>query len=68
MDGNVIFFFVEAILGIIVAAIVGVVGYRIGRKQAKDEGAVLRAEAERTLTETQAKSRELLVQTKDEVL
>jgi ribonuclease Y len=68
MDGNVIYLLVEAILGITVAAIVGLVGYRVGRKQAKDEGAVLRAEAERTLTETQARSRELLVQTKDEVL
>ncbi len=60
---------VLAIIGIIVAAsIAAVVAYRIGRKQSRDEGAILRAEAERTLTETQARSRELLVQAKDEVL
>jgi ribonuclease Y len=68
MDGNAALFLIEAILGVIVAAVVGVLGYRIGRKQARDEGAVLRAEAERTLTEAQAKAREMLVQNKDELL
>ncbi|MCL4507475.1 MAG: ribonuclease Y [Chloroflexi bacterium] len=59
---------VVAVVGVIVAAIAGIIAYRVGRKQSKDEGAVLRAEAERTLTEAQAKARELLVQNKDEVL
>jgi ribonuclease Y len=68
MDVNVPLIIAEGILGIVVAAAVGLVGYRIGRKQAKDEGAVLRAEAERTLTEAQAKAREMLVQNKDEIL
>ena len=58
----------EAVAAILIAAVAGIIAYRIGRKQARDEGAILRAEAERTLTETQAKSREILVQAKDEVL
>ena len=61
-------FIIEAVLGLVLAAVVGYLAYRVGRKQAKDEGAVLRAEAERTLTEAQAKARELLVQNKDELL
>jgi len=59
---------IEAILGIVIAIGVGIIGYRVGRRQSRDEGAVLRAEAERTLTEAQAKARELLMQNKDEVL
>jgi len=59
---------VEALIIIVVAVACSVVFYRIGRKQSHDEGAVLRAEAERTLAETQAKARELLVQAKDEVI
>ena len=58
----------EAVAAILIAAVAGIIAYRIGRKQARDEGAILRAEAERTLTETQARSREILVQAKDEVL
>ncbi|HQV70391.1 MAG: ribonuclease Y [Anaerolineae bacterium] len=58
----------EAIVLLAVAAVVGVMGYRKGRKEARDEGAVLRTEAEKTLTEAQAKARELLVQSKDEIL
>jgi ribonucrease Y len=59
---------IEGIVGLIVAAVVGIIAYRIGRKQSRDEGAVLRAEAERTLVEAQAKAREMLVQNKDEIL
>ena len=59
---------IVVIAGIIAAVVAGVIAYRIGRKQSKDEGAVLRAEAERTLSEAQAKARELLVQNKDEIL
>lgn len=58
----------EALIIIVVAVGCSVVFYRIGRKQSHDEAAVLRAEAERTLAETQAKARELLVQAKDEVI
>jgi len=61
-------FVIEAVIGVIIAAIVGYLGFRTGRKQAKDEGAVLRAEAEKTLTETQAKARQMLVEAKDEAL
>ena len=61
-------FVIEAIVGVIAAVIVGFIGFRTGRKQAKDEGAVLRVEAEKTLTETQAKARQILVESKDEAL
>ena len=59
---------IEAIVGVIAALIVGFIGFSTGRKQAKDEGAVLRTEAEKTLTETQAKARQILVESKDEAL
>lgn len=59
---------IEAVLGVVIAAIVGVITYRIGRKQAKDEGAVLRAEADKTLSEAQAKARQMLIEAKDEVI
>jgi ribonuclease Y len=59
---------IEAIIGVVVAAIVGLVSYRIGRKQAKDEGAILRAEADKTLSEAQAKARQMLIESKDEVI
>ncbi|MCS7061822.1 MAG: ribonuclease Y [Anaerolineae bacterium] len=59
---------VEALIIIVVAVGCSVIFYRIGRKQSRDEGAVLRAEAERALAEAQAKARELLVQAKDEVI
>lgn len=59
---------VVALVAIVIAAVASVIAYRIGRKQSQDEGAVLRAEAERTLAETQARARELLVQAKDEAL
>ena len=58
---------IEAILGIAAAIAAGVIAFRIGRRQSHDEGAVLRAEADRTLTEAQARARELLVQNKDEI-
>ena len=59
---------IEAILGIVIAVVAGIVSFRIGRRQSRDEGAVLRAEGERALTEAQAKAREMLVQNKDEIL
>jgi ribonuclease Y len=59
---------IEAIIGVIVAAIVGLISYRVGRKQAKDEGAILRAEADKTLSEAQAKARQMLIESKDEVI
>jgi ribonuclease Y len=59
---------VVAIIVAVVAALAGFFAYRAGRKVSRDEGAVLRAEAERTLVEAQAKARELLVQNKDEIL
>jgi ribonuclease Y len=64
MDATVIV--IEAVIGVIVAAIVGLIAYRAGRKQARDEGAVLRAEAEKTLSEAQAKARQMLIEAKDE--
>lgn len=65
---NGIWMVIEAIVLLVVGGALGVMGYRKGRKEARDEGAVLRAEAEKTLTEAQAKARELLVQSKDEIL
>lgn len=59
---------IEVVLGVVIAAVAGVIAYRIGRKQAKDEGAVLRAEAEKTLNEAQAKARQMLIEAKDEVI
>ncbi|MCS6848131.1 MAG: ribonuclease Y [Anaerolineae bacterium] len=59
---------IEAVIGVIAAAIVGWLAYRVGRRQAKDEGAILRAEAEKTLSEAQAKARQMLVEAKDEIL
>lgn len=59
---------IEAVIGIIAAAVVGWLAYRVGRRQAKDEGAVLRAEAEKTLSEAQAKARQMLVEAKDEII
>lgn len=64
---NWIFLVLIAILGVIAAVVAGIYSYRKGRKEARDEGAVLRVEAERTLTEAQAKARELLAQNKDEL-
>jgi ribonuclease Y len=66
MDATLIV--IEAMVLLILAAIVGVVAYRVGRRQAKDEGAVLRSEAEKTLSETQAKARQMLIEAKDEVI
>lgn len=59
---------IEAVIGMIIAAIVGLLGYRIGRKQAKDESTVLRVEAEKTLSEAQAKARQMLIEAKDEII
>jgi ribonuclease Y len=59
---------IEAVIGVVIAAVVGVITYRVGRKQAKDEGAVLRAEADKTLSEAQAKARQMLIEAKDEVI
>ena len=59
---------VEAVIGVVIAAAVGLMGYRLGRQRAKDEGAVLRAEAERTLSEAQAKARQMLIEVKDEII
>jgi ribonucrease Y len=66
-DNSALIIVVVVIIGIIVAVAAGIGSYRIGRRQSRDEGAVLRAEGERTLTEAQAKARELLVQNKDEI-
>ncbi len=55
-------------IGLVIAAVVGVITYRIGRKQARDEGAVLRIEAEKTLNEAQTKARQMLIESKDEVI
>ncbi len=62
------FIVIEAVIGVIAAAVVGWLAYRVGRQQAKDEGSVLRAEAEKTLSEAQAKARQMLVEAKDEVI
>ncbi|MCS7056506.1 MAG: Rnase Y domain-containing protein, partial [Thermoflexales bacterium] len=59
---------IEAVIGVVAAAIVGWLAYRAGRKQAKDEAAILRAEAEKTLSEAQAKARQMLVEAKDEII
>jgi ribonuclease Y len=64
MDATIVV--IEAVIGVIVAAIVGLIAYRTGRKQARDEGAILRAEAEKTLSEAQAKARQMLIEAKDE--
>jgi ribonuclease Y len=66
MDAAIIV--IEAVIGVIIAAVVGWMGYRFGRQRAKDEGAVLRAEAEKTLSEAQAKARQMLVEAKDEII
>ncbi|MCL6510680.1 MAG: ribonuclease Y [Anaerolineae bacterium] len=66
MDATIIV--IEAVIGVIIAAVVGWMGYRFGRQRAKDEGAVLRAEAEKTLSEAQAKARQMLVEAKDEII
>ncbi|MCS6772866.1 MAG: ribonuclease Y [Thermoflexales bacterium] len=58
----------EAITVLVAAIISGVVFYRIGRRQAKDEGAILRAQAEKALSEAQAKARQILIEAKDEIL
>jgi ribonuclease Y len=59
---------IEAVVALIVAAMVGWIGYRLGRQRAKDEGAYLRVEAEKTLSEAQAKARQMLVEAKDEII
>ena len=56
------------IVGLLIGAAVAVYAYRTARKKTRDEGAVLRVEAEKTLAEAQAKSRELLVVAKDEAI
>ncbi len=58
----------EVIIGLLIAAVVGGVAYSVGRRQAKDEGAVLRAQAEKALSEAQAKARQILIEAKDEIL
>lgn len=59
---------IEAVIGVIVAMVVGWLAYRVGRQQAKDERNALRAEAEKTLSEAQAKARQILVEAKDEII
>jgi len=59
---------IEAVIALVVAAVVGWIGYRLGRQRAKDEGAYLRVEAEKTLSEAQAKARQMLMEAKDEVI
>lgn len=56
------------IIGLLIGAAIAVYAYRNARKKTRDEGAVLRVEAEKTLAEAQAKSRELLVVAKDEAI
>ncbi len=58
-------FIIEAIIGALVALVVGVVAYRAGHKKSKLEGAVLRAEAEKALEEAQARARQVLLEAKD---
>ena len=56
------------IIGLLIGAAIAVYAYRTARQKTRDEGAVLRVEAEKTLAEAQAKSRELLVVAKDEAI
>ncbi|MBX7212798.1 MAG: ribonuclease Y [Thermoflexales bacterium] len=63
---DVVGIIIGLVIGLIIAAAGIAYAYRTGRKQARDEGAVLRNEAEKTLVEAQARARELLVQAKDE--
>ena len=56
------------VIGLVIAAIAGYFAYRTGRNKSQDEGAILRAEAQKTLEEAQTKARQHLVEAKDEKL
>lgn len=56
------------VIGLVIAAIAGYLAYRTGRNKSQDEGAILRAEAQKTLEEAQTKARQHLVEAKDETV
>ncbi len=59
---------VGLVIGLVVAVVAALLAFRTGRKQSQDEGAVLRAEAQKTLEEAQTKARQQLVEAKDEIV
>jgi ribonucrease Y len=65
---DIISILIGLVVGLVIGLVIAAVAYQRGRKQSTDEGAVLRAEATKTLEEAQTKARQQLVEGKDEVL
>ena len=65
---DIISILIGLVVGLVIGLVIAAVAYQRGRKQSTDEGAVLRAEATKTLEEAQTKARQHLVEGKDEVL
>ncbi len=61
MDGTI-----GLIAGIALAVVAGIIAFIIGRRQATDIGASLRAEAQKSLDEAQSKARQMVVDAKEE--
>ena len=55
-------------IGLVIAVIAAVIAFSIGKKQAADAGALLKAEAQKSLDEAQTRARQMVVDAKEEAV